>query len=505
MYKIYNQLPCSDYKDLNSLLNRGLINESKATEIIITVTNELLNMAVDQEGSIDIDQLIKILCRIATDSNSKIRDIGTKGLFPLLVERLSDAFNPKLGKIYNIAFSKVINFCRKHPEGKLIDEELSRFGINTEQDMVDRKERNIKQNNIIKKDIRKCIIFSRVTLGAEIAINSIVIQKLREIFPKAELILFSDTKMDCIFLGMQDVKICKYIYPQKGDIFERLNGWIDLLKLIKLNKGNLDYSELLIIDPDSRFTQLGLLPVLNNEKQYLFFDTKESLQSEVGRISDLINDKMRSFFGGKKFIPSIQIKKLSIEYAKTVKCRLTRNHNKLVAINLGVGGNDKKRISYNSELFIIEELLSVENVSILLFRGIGRYELKRTAALIEDLRKINRKATEISNNTIETIPNKKDAKFIAWKGCLSEYVALIAESDIHIGYDSSGQHIAAACSVQTIDIFVDETTPMTAEIWLPKGANDNSVKIIKAYEEDHNENLNLNIIKIAKRLLKNCV
>jgi ADP-heptose:LPS heptosyltransferase len=46
---------------------------------------------------------------------------------------------------------------------------------------------------------------------------------------------------------------------------------------------------------------------------------------------------------------------------------------------------------------------------------------------------------------------------------------LIAASDRYIGYDSAGQHIAAAIRVPTLTIFVNSNSATFAERWRPYG------------------------------------
>jgi ADP-heptose:LPS heptosyltransferase len=47
--------------------------------------------------------------------------------------------------------------------------------------------------------------------------------------------------------------------------------------------------------------------------------------------------------------------------------------------------------------------------------------------------------------------------------------ALIGESDLYIGYDSAGQHIAAALGVPCIDVFAGSSSPRMLDRWKPTG------------------------------------
>ena len=55
---------------------------------------------------------------------------------------------------------------------------------------------------------------------------------------------------------------------------------------------------------------------------------------------------------------------------------------------------------------------------------------------------------------------------------------LAGSTDEYIGYDSAGQHIAAALGVSTIDIFADSNTPLAATRWRPFGPG--LVHVVKA-------------------------
>jgi ADP-heptose:LPS heptosyltransferase len=46
---------------------------------------------------------------------------------------------------------------------------------------------------------------------------------------------------------------------------------------------------------------------------------------------------------------------------------------------------------------------------------------------------------------------------------------LMGESDLYIGYDSAGQHIAAALGVPCIDVFAGYSSPRMLDRWRPTG------------------------------------
>jgi len=66
-------------------------------------------------------------------------------------------------------------------------------------------------------------------------------------------------------------------------------------------------------------------------------------------------------------------------------------------------------------------------------------------------------------------PNPIRCQMLTWRGEIGAFSALVGESDEYIGYDSAGQHIAAALEVPTIDIFTEAASPVFQERWRPCG------------------------------------
>ena len=60
-----------------------------------------------------------------------------------------------------------------------------------------------------------------------------------------------------------------------------------------------------------------------------------------------------------------------------------------------------------------------------------------------------------------------DAQF--WDGSFAGFAAIIAGSSLYVGYDSAGQHVAAACGVPLISIFAGFPAPRMFDRWRPCG------------------------------------
>lgn len=78
---------------------------------------------------------------------------------------------------------------------------------------------------------------------------------------------------------------------------------------------------------------------------------------------------------------------------------------------------------------------------------------------------------ELSEATKPDLPADllRQADIVTWDGSIGAFAGLIAASDQYIGYDSAGQHIAAALGVKTLTVFVSSNNATFTERWRPFG------------------------------------
>lgn len=429
---------------------------------------------------------VLILCRMTTSNHPEIAAAGLKGLFPLLVERLSDAFNPDYCALYDQIFSQVIDFYRRHPAGKQIDRTLNRFGLKTTESILARKKKlsdRMPSLPLRPEQYKKCLILSRVTLGAEVAVTSILIAKCLAMFLKAEVILIGDKKTADIFHNLARFRVVHCPYPAGGGLLERFDGWLQALAVIDRETHQLPAATYLVIDPDSRYSQLGLLPLVENDQDYLFFQSRAFHDPEADKIGALTDCWLKQHWGGSDTMPFISLPAAAHHYAQKLRDLLLAPGHTMTAVSFGVGGNNQKRLGLAFELAMLKKLTALKDNTVLFFKGVGDAEIERSEFLLRELAESPQKRIiNISGNDPEALlPLKGPADIIAWQGPLSAYCALLAASDVQIGYDSSSQHVAAACGVPTIDIFADKSTPMFIKRWSPFGSG--PVRTVQAYDD----------------------
>jgi ADP-heptose:LPS heptosyltransferase len=142
----------------------------------------------------------------------------------------------------------------------------------------------------------------------------------------------------------------------------------------------------------------------------------------------------------------------------------------IVSVNLGVGANPAKRLPDPFEFRLLARLLS-EGASVILDKGADPEEVARIDALVGTLGGEGFRALGLDerHDVVSSPAEVGGALLLTWQGGIGRFAALIAESTAYIGYDSAGQHIAAALGIPTIDIFTGFTAPRMPERWAPHG------------------------------------
>jgi ADP-heptose:LPS heptosyltransferase len=69
-----------------------------------------------------------------------------------------------------------------------------------------------------------------------------------------------------------------------------------------------------------------------------------------------------------------------------------------------------------------------------------------------------------------------------WSGSFAGFAAIIAASDLYVGYDSAGQHVAAACRIPQITVFAGEPCERMFQRWRPAGHD--KICVIRASRHD---------------------
>jgi hypothetical protein len=136
----------------------------------------------------------------------------------------------------------------------------------------------------------------------------------------------------------------------------------------------------------------------------------------------------------------------------------------ITTVTLGVGGNPGKRGTWRFELDLLRGLLS-EGGSVILDKGVNE-EIAGVEAIIAELAEQGVGIVELQTGPL-AVPAGSAGSLLVYQGGVGPLAALLAPSDLYVGYDSAFQHVAAALAVPAIDIFVSPPSRLFSTRWRP--------------------------------------
>ena len=436
--------------------------------------------------------IIDRLTKLALSEDPRVAEPATRAIFASLVERLADSFEPHAAALYNRVFAQIIQICRIDSRAIALDRELTTFGLVSEEGLVARAEtvRRVERLTArldFARSLKRVIVLSRVTLGADVAITSVILERVKVNLPAAEIVLLGGRKTTELFGGDPRLQFREIHYRRGGTLIERLLTWIDLLACVRELTDGLTDDEYLVVDPDSRLTQLGLLPSIDTSRTpdtpgYLFFPSREYGSGTSKSLAELTSAWLDEIFGESETTrPRVCLKHEDVEIARRLASRLRGSRSRrIIAINFGVGENSLKRVGNEFEISLINRLAE-EDVTMILDKGAG---IEETAlvdnVLAETIRADRHRRLRTIEVNEDNLIEPSDASYLeldilVWNGRIGMLSALIGESDLYIGYDSAGQHIAASLGVSCIDVFAGSSSPRMMDRWRPTGKGETRV------------------------------
>ncbi len=453
------------------------------------------------QSSTYVSEYIDLLCEMATSHpQADLNNIASTALFEIVVEKLCDDFEDLPVEVYSRVMCQVISYCRRVPTGRHLDALLRDFGLTTAEQLHQRAvaihARPYRWD--AGKPPRRIVLLSRVTLGADVAILSVMIQHLQRLFPAADLVVVGSRKLEGLFGGNAQVRIRELSYARRGGLFERLAGWHAALALLRQESAEVGEDNVLVIDPDSRISQLGVLPLLRADA-YLFFNTRDRMLSANGRcMAEWTNDWMGEVFGAADFrYPTLWVPPALLEAAKTKLASLRAcGARHIITVNFGVGQNPRKRVGLEFEKRLLQSLVAVPGTVVVLDRGCGAEEEERCALLVADARAGGFQSAE-TTFAADDFPRLSQGLLAVACG-IGEMAALIAHSDEYIGYDSACQHIAAAARTPTLTIFAGSNNTNFIHRWGACGDTDCRIVHVNTLTDPEHVDVNEVIARIMQ-------
>lgn len=446
-------------------------------------------------------QKVKKLFNIAIHEDESLARSGIDATFRAIVEPLNDSFDATDRDVYYEIFSYLIQLIRELPEAEHIDETLKTFGLFTQQDLLDRVRDLIvpdKTGPAQRHNVKKVFVLSRVTIGADVAITSIIIERSKKIFPNASILFLANRKNYELFGDDESIRILPLEYKRRGGLISRLESWLEALENINGETKDMEPCECVIIDTNSRITQLGLLPLVREDIGYYLFEPLAHADEETRKLGEDVNEWINKVFGsaGRKSVyPTLSIPARYNEAAKEFCRKLAKNKEFTVTVNFGVGGNDDKRISDEFEFEVVLHLIE-KGAKVILDEGFGKEEIERADRIIDQVKEHGKTIIRVNENLSFSAGSNPD--LITYKGSIGQFAAMISQSQYYIGYDSMGQHVAAALEIPELVIFNGYLTEKFSRKWHPYGSS--KIEIIHAEGKAEKD-----VLEITKRVLNGCL
>lgn len=322
-----------------------------------------------------------------------------RAFFSIVIERLGDLFEPRLCETYNRLFAQAILRTAPHLASRL---------------------RNSSDCAGAPDSVGRVYVLSRVTLGADVAVTSVMLDAAKRRYPNAEIVFVGPLKSYELFECDPRIKHRLAPYARSGTLKDRLQASADLW----IEDG-------IVIDPDTRLSQLGLLAVCE-ERNYFHFPSRSYGGDGDESLTTLAARWASEVFGVADAKPYIAPSGFP-----------TAEQPAEITVSLGVGENAAKRLDDSQESSLLRALADT-GASILIDKGASEEERKRVErALLPGMR--------------------------THDGAFAPFAAQIAKSKLFVGYDSAGGHVASACGVPLISIAKGFASERMAARWRPNG------------------------------------
>jgi ADP-heptose:LPS heptosyltransferase len=329
-----------------------------------------------------------------------LEDRCARALFGVLVEGLADPFESALCEIYARLF------CDVFPGA-----DLARYD-------------RIRRARPVQREPQRVYVLSRITLGADIAVTSVLMAAAKRRFPVAEIVFVGPRKNFELFAADPRVTHAPLDY-RKGTVRDRLTAAHGLAAVV----------DDLVIDPDSRLTQLGLLPA-GDENRYHLFESRCYGADTNDSLPQLASQWALTTFGVADAKPYLAVVPEAIHLPA-----------QYIAISLGVGENPAKRLPDPFEPELLK--LMGARLPLVIDRGAGGEERARVE-----------RAVAVAG----VVPTY-------WDGSFAGFAGIISGARLYVGYDSAGQHAAAAAGVPLITVFAGFPAPRMFYRWRPVAPN----------------------------------
>jgi ADP-heptose:LPS heptosyltransferase len=390
------------------------------------------------------------------------RDRGLRALFAGVVEALNDGLDAPGRAASACWFAHAAWRCAaRDPDLRAA---LAEDGIADEAALVARHARLRAGSDPWPAQPRRIAVLSRVTVGADILLTSVLLQRLHGRWPAAELVLIGDGKLAGL-LALPGVRVVPVAYQRRGTLGERLRAWLAVRKAVR------DQGADLVVSPDSRLDQLGLFPTHPDPARHRLWENLQPAPARPEGLSALLDAWCDRELGGSPAVPRVALAPAYAALAERLRAAL--GPGRWCAVKLDTGGNPAKALPRAAEIQWLRALRAA-GWGVVLDRGFGPAELAASDALCADAGLVPVDLDE--GGTLGRDPRALMAGDLAaagtvrFHGSIAGWAAAVAGCTRALSYDSVGQHLAAALGVPVVVPFAGFSGPAFITAWSPRGA-----------------------------------
>ncbi|MEN8257670.1 MAG: hypothetical protein ABFS09_07390 [Thermodesulfobacteriota bacterium] len=422
--------------------------------------------------------LISLLTKMALGADLDLAKEATQSLYNKIILPLCDDFTSSSVEVANkVLINMILAFCRTS-YGKETQQILHDLQLTDQQSFLSRY-RDLAEPRTLsveeRKKVKKIFILSRITLGADIAITSLIISHCKEALPEADIYLIGPDHLRHLFYDEQ-LHHLHFSYDRDGTLLEKMTAWPRLFKIIAKESKHLAGHEILIFDPDTRLSQLGLLPLTSTSSTYYLCSRQD--QEKNASLPEITCAWLQKIFpGNNSSFPQCLINPDLLAQCRSLlsKCG---SKTLRIFINLGVGNDEKKRLSDPFEEELLASLLQTRDTLIILDSGKGALEEKMAKRLMAKMAKKGYNTAQFSEEQLARTEISFLHGMVRFTGKIDSVAGLVSNCDLFIGYDSCGQHLATSTETPSIICFIGAPNKRFLGRWQPSNHHGKTTTLI---------------------------
>jgi len=386
---------------------------------------------------------------------------GARWFFAELVEPLCDSFDPaRQWRVDRLLTAVIAECARRDPR---LRERLARL------EPARRTDGWVPRAPSPPPDL--CVLPSRVTVGADVAITSAIAGVVRAAWPRTRIALLGAA--GALARGRSGIEVWDHAYPRHGAVSDRLATWLSIAGAVDARQRGTRGASLLVLDPDSRMTQLGLLPLTRRRDGTRLFASRSAPQGDGRCLTELAVEWARLVTGAPAHLvtePRLVPPPGTLAWGSAVTGLLRARHGRPVVVcSLGVGGNQRKAAALDTEVAALARVS--RHATVILDSGTTTAEVSRA-------RTVGQRWAACSGTGVAELragkpagraPDTPAGLYLLAGAGLSAVAGLLARADLLVAYDSAFQHVAAAVGTPGVVVFVEPPSAAFVDRWRAPG------------------------------------